>query len=121
MRALLLIDHGSRREAANQLVERIAEELTPRVASGTLVLACHMELARPTIAEAVEKAIAGGARRITAIPFMLTPGRHTQEDIPRLVAEALVGHPGITHRVTAPLGVHPGIGELILDLATGAV
>ena len=45
-------------------------------------------------------------------PFFLLPGRHWNEDIPALAACAARKHPGVRYLVTAPLGLHP----LMLDV-----
>jgi sirohydrochlorin ferrochelatase len=38
-------------------------------------------------------------------------------DIPRLVAAAARAFPGVEYCVTQPLGVHPKIGEVVLERA----
>jgi sirohydrochlorin ferrochelatase len=46
-------------------------------------------------------------------PYFLLPGRHWNEDIPRLAAAAARQHPGIRYLVTAPFGLHPLMAEVI--------
>jgi sirohydrochlorin ferrochelatase len=36
-------------------------------------------------------------------------------NIPLLVKEAANRHPGVAFRITEPLGVHPKLGEVILE------
>jgi sirohydrochlorin ferrochelatase len=48
---------------------------------------------------------------------MLSPGKHSTSDIPRMVEEAAAKHPGVTYRMTAAFGVHEKLGELILERA----
>jgi sirohydrochlorin ferrochelatase len=45
---------------------------------------------------------------------MLSPGKHSTRDIPRMVAETAAGFPGVAYRVTSAFGVHEKLGELIL-------
>jgi sirohydrochlorin ferrochelatase len=45
---------------------------------------------------------------------MLSPGKHSTADIPRLVAAAAASHPGVRYSVTAAFGVHEKLAELIL-------
>ena len=112
-RAVLLIDHGSRREEANAMLEGVAA-LVAEVSGGLLVRHAHMELASPTIAEGVAACVSAGATEIVAVPYMLSPGRHALEDIPRLVREALAAHPEIRARVSPPLGLHRALAEVVL-------
>ena len=58
-----------------------------------------------------------GADEIVVHPYMLSPGRHATRDIPRMVQEAAVNHPGVEMRVTGPLGLHDKIGEVVLERA----
>jgi antibiotic biosynthesis monooxygenase (ABM) superfamily enzyme len=53
-----------------------------------------MELADPSIADGFAACVAAGATEVVAFPYMLTPGKHSVRDIPRLVAEAAARFPG---------------------------
>lgn len=112
MRAILLIDHGSRRADANRVVEDVAAMLREAHA-GLIVVAAHMELAAPTVAEGLAACVAAGATEVIAVPYFLGPGRHVSDDVPRLVAEAAAAHDGLTARVAAPLGADAKIAALI--------
>ncbi len=116
-RAILLIDHGSRRAASNELLHEIVEALRAR--TDDLVEAAHMELAEPTIAQGFAACVAAGADEVVAVPYFLGPGRHASEDVPRLVAEAAAAHPGVRHRVAPPLGPHELLLQLVLARADG--
>ncbi|XP_072984823.1 sirohydrochlorin ferrochelatase, chloroplastic isoform X1 [Typha latifolia] len=70
------------------------------------------ELAAPSIRDAFRQCVQKGANRVIVSPFFLFPGRHWQQDIPALVAEASREHPGISYIITAPLGLH----ELMVDV-----
>jgi sirohydrochlorin ferrochelatase len=48
---------------------------------------------------------------------MLSPGKHSTRDIPRLVADAASTHPGITVHVTPAFGVHEKLAEVIAERA----
>ena len=63
-----------------------------------------MELARPSIADAVAKCAAAGAKRVVVAPYFLSRGRHITEDIPALVASAQAEHPGVECIVADPIG-----------------
>ena len=113
-KAILLVDHGSTLAEANALLHEVAA-LVQAEAPGHHVEAAHMELAEPTIAQGIAACIARGAREISVHPYMLGPGRHATRDIPRLVEEALRGHPGVAWRVTEPLGLHSLLARVVVE------
>lgn len=92
--------------------------LVQRMAGESIVVRhAHMELADPDIAAGFAACVAAGAREVVAFPYMLSPGRHSTSDIPRLVADAAKPFPGVQFAVTAAFGVHERLGELILERA----
>jgi len=114
MQAIVLVDHGSREERANAQLEEIALLLRQRLAR-TRVVTAHMELAPPTIADALEACVREGATEVVVAPFFLALGRHAARDIPRLAQEAAARHPGVRVEVAAPLGVHPGLVDALVE------
>lgn len=113
-RAILLVDHGSRRPASNAQLHELASAVRARV-SGTVVEVAHLELARPTIAEGIEACVRAGAKEIVVHPWFLGPGRHTTHDIPRKVEEALAAYDGVDARISSPLGLHPKLVDVVID------
>lgn len=110
---LVVVDHGSRRSASNEMHERFVASLpTDGYVS---VQPAHMELAAPAIADAVDACVAAGARRVVVMPYFLLPGRHWDRDIPALCAQAADRHPGVEFLVTAPIGLHPLMREVVAD------
>lgn len=47
-----------------------------------------MEIAPPSIADAVASCVAAGARKVVIAPYFLSQGRHIAEDVPALAAAA---------------------------------
>jgi sirohydrochlorin ferrochelatase len=117
MKAILLIDHGSRRDEANEMLGLMAELVQRQVGTATIVRYAHMELAEPTIARGFGACVEAGADEVIAFPYMLSPGKHSTADIPRLVAEAAAPYPGVRYRVTPAFGVHEKLGEIIAERA----
>jgi sirohydrochlorin ferrochelatase len=111
--ALLLIDHGSTRDDANDLLPKVAG-MVREMSDFEIVCYAHMELAEPTIQQGFDTCVAAGATEVIVQPYFLGPGRHSVSDIPRMVAEAAAKHAGVSYRLTEPLGLDPKIGELIL-------
>ena len=112
MRAIVLVDHGSRRKEANEAFLEVVARYAER-SGHSIVEPAHMELAPPTIAEAFASAVDRGATEIVVHPYFLFHGRHCSEDIPRMCAEAASSHPGLRWRLTAPLGLADGILEVV--------
>lgn len=111
--ALLVVDHGSRKATSNQQLEHIAASLTS-LAPDCLVAFAHMEIAEPSIAEAMGQLVAGGAKHIHVLPYFLSSGRHITQDIPRLVAEAAASLHDVAYDIGDPLGPDLSLAELLL-------
>ena len=111
--ALLLIDHGSTRDDANDLLPKVAR-MVREMSDFEIVCYAHMELAEPTIQQGFDTCVAAGATEVIVHPYFLGPGRHSVSDIPRMVAEAAAKYAGVSYRLTEPLGLDPKMGELIL-------
>ena len=117
MKAILLIDHGSRRDAANEMMDCMANLVQAMAGPGVVVRYAHMELAEPSIEAGVRSCIEAGATELVVFPYMLSPGKHSTGDIPRMVEDAIRDLPHIDVRVTTAFGVHEKLGELILERA----
>ena len=114
MKAILLVDHGSRKSEANDMLISMAELVQSMVGTDVIVRPAHMELAEPSIAAGFANCVEAGATEVVVFPYMLSPGKHSTSDIPRMVAEVAVNHPGVTYSVTEAFGIHEKLGELIL-------
>jgi len=97
---------------ANRMLEDVARML--RAMTTDPVYTAHMELARPTIAEAFDAAVADGAEEVFVFPYFLSPGRHSRRDIPRMCAEAAARHPGLRWHCSGPFGLDPMLGQIIV-------
>ena len=109
---VIVVDHGSRRPESNAMLLDVVALF--REHSGyAIVEPAHMELAEPSIAVAFDRCVQRGARLIVIHPYFLLPGRHWNRDIPALAAAAAQQHPGVPFLVTAPLGLHPLMAEIM--------
>lgn len=109
---LIVVDHGSRRDESNAMLERMVA-MVAEVVPYEIVEAAHMELAEPSIGAAFDACVARGARTVVVSPYFLLPGRHWRQDIPALVEEAASRHPDVAHLVAAPFGLHPLMAEVV--------
>ena len=105
---VILVDHGSKYAAANELLEEVAARYA-EATGAAIVEPAHMELAEPTLFQAFERCVTRGAASVVVHPYFLAPGRHSTTDIPRMAREAAAHFPGTPCTVTAPLGLDPGM------------
>lgn len=120
--AIIIVDHGSRLDESNRMLEQLAEMFARRFKDKySIVEPAHMELAEPSIGAAYERCAKREAKRIIVCPFFLGPGKHWTQDIPRLTAEAAANFPGTTYHVTPTLGVDDLILQLLDKRISGCV
>jgi sirohydrochlorin ferrochelatase len=117
MKAILLVDHGSRKSEANEMLGSMEKLVQDMAGADVIVRHAHMELAEPTIAQGFASCVEAGASEVIVFPYMLSPGRHSTSDIPRMVGEIASNHPGVRFSVTPPFGIHEKLGEIILARA----
>ena len=111
--ALLIIDHGSKRKEANHMLFEMVQLLQSH-RPDLIIYGAHMELAIPTINDGINWCLKKGATHIIAHPYMLSPGRHATEDIPRLVKEALANHAECSYDLASALGPHELLADLLI-------
>jgi sirohydrochlorin ferrochelatase len=109
---IIIVDHGSSRQESNDMLLRFVDMFREH-SRYAIVEAAHMELAEPSIRTAFRKCVDRGARRVVVSPYFLLPGKHWHRDIPALTADAARDCPGIPHVVTAPIGLHPMMAQVI--------
>lgn len=120
MKALLVVAHGSRREASNAEVRRLCERTRKEDGEGfDLVEAAFLELAEPSIGEGIARCVERGATEIVVLPYFLSAGRHVTQDVPAEVERARRRHPHTAIRLAPHLGAAPALAQLVVQLAGG--
>lgn len=114
---VIIVDHGSRRKESNLMLNEFVVMFRDKT-NYPIVEPAHMELAEPSIKDAFDSCVRQGARRVIVSLFFLFPGRHWQQDIPSLTAEAAKEHPGVSYVITAPLGLHEHLVDVVNDRIT---
>lgn len=107
----LLIAHGSRLEEANEELRRLVERLSDRIEHK--IIACFLELVEPSLATAIDQAVAGGASRVKVLPYFLAQGRHVGQDIPKILQDKRRQYPQIKIEMLQYLGADPMLLELL--------
>jgi sirohydrochlorin ferrochelatase len=115
MKALVVVAHGSRREASNDEVRALAERLGEMPGNGfDTVSAAFLELAEPLIPDGVVAAVDSGASEVVVLPYFLSAGRHVATDIPAEVEKAVKLRPKANIRIVPYVGSMSGMSELML-------
>lgn len=83
MKGILIIGHGSRlaevNETFNKTVEILKESTKANVYGGNL------SLAKPSVEDTIDRMYEDGVRRIVAIPYLLSDGKHVTIGIPNVI------------------------------------
>jgi sirohydrochlorin ferrochelatase len=112
---ILIFAHGSSVASANEAVKRVAAEAA--LAGGFSLYETAFLDALPNLRMAAAKLMDRGAGRILVVPYFLTLGIHLKRDLPALVRELEMEHPGVEMRIAPPLDGHPGLSRILADRA----
>ena len=117
-RALVVVAHGSRREASNDEVRALAARLAAIPGNGyDSVSAAFLELAEPLIPDGVVQAVDAGAQEVVVLPYFLSAGRHVASDIPAEVDKAVELRPAARIRIAPYVGSMEGMTDLMMRTA----
>ena len=117
--AVVIVDHGSKRRAANDALDDVVR-LYKAARDDCYVTKAHMELASPSILEAVRECRdVAGVDTVIVAPYFLSNGRHVQEDIPALVAEAEAAV-GVRCIIAGHLGLDDGLVRVLMNRVDAA-
>ena len=117
MKGILIVDHGSRLQDANEMLREMSDLIQSMAGPDVVVRYAHMELAEPDIAGGFADCVRAGATDVTVFPYMLSPGRHSTADIPRMVTAAAKAFPDVTFNVTPAFGLHEKLAQVVLERA----
>ncbi len=121
MKALLLIAHGSRRQASNDEVRSLTTNLAQKTNQEFRIVECaFLELANPSIQEGISACATQGAKSITVLPYFLSAGRHVSADIPAELEKAQQLNPQVQIKVAPYLGSAYEISDILLSLSKQA-
>lgn len=121
MQALLIVAHGSRRPESNAEIRALADQVARQTDHPyRFVGSAFLELAEPSIPDAIEQCLEQGMTDITIMPFFLSAGRHVVSDVPELVRQKQHQHPQLRIRMAPYLGVSSLMPALIMASAAQA-
>jgi sirohydrochlorin cobaltochelatase len=111
--AIVLLGHGSREQRSNAEFESLADLLRERWPSRALLHA-YVELAQPSLADALKQA-ASIANRVVVLPCFLFTAGHVKNDLPLQLFHARNDFPEVQFMAARALGVHAAMVEAALD------
>jgi len=114
---LLIVAHGSRRQASNDEVRALARRLNainhPDIGE---VEVAFLELAEPSITDGLTACVNKGAKEIVVFPYFLAAGTHVAGDIPEEVTAFCEQHPQVKVTLTPHLGAATTLPQAIIGL-----
>ena len=118
MKSLLLVAHGSRRPESNQEIEAVVASLRNKTLENFSQVQCaFLELAQPSIPQAIDELVSAGATEIVVLPYFLSEGRHVYEDIPAIIKEKQHQHKNTKLFMTPYLGESDEIIDVLVALS----
>jgi sirohydrochlorin ferrochelatase len=119
MKHLLIVAHGSRRQASNDEVRQLADKIRLKTDNQFDDVSCaFLELAEPSIPEGIELCVENGASNVTVMPYFLSAGRHVVTDIPEEIEKANIDREKIKVSIAPYLGSIESIADLMIEKAS---
>ena len=119
MKTLVLVAHGSRRQASNEEVKVLAEKIEKHLPEGfSGVTVAFLELASPSIEVAIDSSYQAGATELLVLPYFLSAGTHVAKDVPHEVAKAMDKWPDKQVDIVPHIGSLDAMIDLILSVCS---
>ncbi len=94
--------------------------LMPQRLPGAIVEYAFLEMESPNIPEGIDKCVSQGATQVVVALNFLNTGRHVNEDIPAIIRASQKKYPQVKFLISKPLGQHPQIPNILIDLINNA-
>ncbi|EKD41549.1 MAG: cobalamin (vitamin B12) biosynthesis CbiX protein [uncultured bacterium] len=111
-KGILFVAHGSPNKEANDFIIDLAHQLADE--SKMAITPAFLNGNPVSIEEGFKNLVKKGLNKIDIFPYFLTPGGHTQRDIPALVENLKIQYPSIQINLLEPIGLQKPILEFIL-------
>ena len=117
---LVLLAHGSRDPHWTKSFEKLRNDLKNETKNGWVCLA-FMELAAPSLEDAVAACIKDGVTMIRILPLFMAMGKHLEKDIPKQVERLAAQHEKINFKLLPSVVDFPSVYGAIKDEARNAL
>lgn len=115
MKAVLLVSHGSRSSKTKQEVHALVRALKHKTRIKIFEYA-FLDVESPTIPKGLDRCVGKGATEVMVLLNFLNSGRHVDRDIPAIVRKAQKKYGKVKLTMSQPIGQHPQIACLFVDL-----
>ena len=116
MHAIILVGHGSLRQASGAAMIRLAA-LVRKQGVAPIATAGFLNFSQPTFADAVRRCVRKGATHITVQPYFLISGYYVKRVLPKLIEEVKKEHPQLTLEVADAFEYHPALIQMVTERA----
>ena len=118
--ALILFAHGARAASWAAPFERLRDLTAARLPQVPVSLA-FLELMEPRLPAEVARLAAQGVVEITVVPVFLGQGGHLLRDLPLLVAQLKIDHPGVDVKVVGAVGEDAAVLNAMTDYCVASL
>jgi sirohydrochlorin cobaltochelatase len=119
-RALVLFAHGARSASWAAPFERLRAMVAARTPETDVSLA-FLELMSPRLPEQVAALAARGIDDVTVVPVFLGQGGHVLRDLPLILDEMRLAHPGVKIRAVGAVGEDPTVLQAMTDYCVSSL
>ena len=116
MLGVIVFAHGSRDPLWRRPVESVAQQIAQRDLAAA-VRCAYLELCEPDLPSAAAELVAQGATDVRVLPLFFGMGKHAREDLPVLMEQLRMAHPGVEFRQLPTAGEDPRLTALLAQLA----
>lgn len=120
MKALVLFAHGARAASWSAPFGRLRDATAARLPDVAVSLA-FLELMEPRLPAEAARLAAAGINAMTIVPVFLGQGGHLLRDLPLLVEQLRIDHPGMAITVAGAVGEDPGVLEAMTRYCVSAL
>jgi sirohydrochlorin cobaltochelatase len=113
MNSILLIGHGSLKQASGASMIRLAALLRKREAA-PIATAAFLNFSKPTFQDGLERCIKKGATYIFVQPYFLIDGYYVNTTLKKLVEEAQNNYPELTITMGQPFGLEDVLVDIVI-------
>lgn len=114
MKALILLAHGARAASWAAPFERLRDASQARLPDVAVSLA-FLELMEPRLPAEAARLAAAGCTEVSIVPVFLGQGGHLLRDLPLLVEQLRLDHPGLAIKVAGAVGEDPAVLEAMTN------
>ena len=115
MKALIILAHGSRRQESNQEIKNLTNDVRTLIKKEfDIVDYAFLEIAKPSLINSIKNVVSKNISEITIFPYFLNSGVHIKNDIPNIVKNARLKHPGCKFIIPPPIGAYKEMAKIIL-------